>query len=83
MSKQNALDSKWNSSQMKVFLKQGEKIDYSVGPVKSVKSGWLLVAPGELTGLLSFSSFPENGTVLQKGSLESGRKLGSWKLSLQ
>ena len=39
---------------MKVVLKQGEKIDYSVGPMKSVKTGRL---PGELTGLLSFLLF--------------------------
>ena len=42
---------------MKVVLKQGEKIDYSVGPMKSVKTGRLQVAPGDLTGLLSFLLF--------------------------
>ena len=35
-------------------MKQREKFDYPVGPVKSVKTGKLSVALGELTGLLGF-----------------------------
>ena len=35
----------------------GEKFDYPVDPMKSVKTGRLLVALGELTGLLSFLPF--------------------------
>ena len=41
----------------KIVLKQGEKFDYQVDPVKSVKTERLTVAPGELTGLLSFLLF--------------------------
>ena len=38
-------------------MKQGEKVDYPVDPVKSVKTGRLPLASGDLTGLLSFLSF--------------------------
>ena len=59
------------------------------------RKNWLSSRPGKIcsketpssTGRVAWpvelSSFPENGTVLQKGCLESGRKFGSWKLFLQ
>ena len=48
----NKIAPKW-----KIVLKQGEKFDYPVDPVKSVKTGRLPLASGDLTGLLSFLSF--------------------------
>ena len=39
---------------LKIVLKQGEKFHHPVELVKSAKTGRLPVAPGELTGLLSF-----------------------------
>ena len=47
--------------------------------MKSVKTG----STGRVDRSAELSSFPENGTVLQKGCLESERKFWSWKLSLQ
>ena len=47
----------WKIPKWKIVLVQGEKIDYQVDPVKSVKTGRLTVAPGKLTGLLSFLPF--------------------------